>query len=114
MENKNNLVVCLICNKENRSGKYNFSYINSNNCNDNTFKGLRRGNMVAIKRINRETGEVLKTYELYKDEEIIVVDGVIYIVTKEEYSKYINGEIETYEFEEAGFDVENTGDIFKI
>ena len=29
--------------------------------------------MVTIKRINKETGEVIKTYELYKDEEFFQV-----------------------------------------
>nr|DAL86192.1 MAG TPA: hypothetical protein [Caudoviricetes sp.] len=38
----------------------------------------------------------------------------MYIVKKDEYIKYMNGEIDTYEFSEAGFDIENEGDIFKI
>ena len=67
--------------------------------------------MAAIERINRATGNLVKVYE---DEEIIFVDGVLYIVKKDEYIKYMNGEIDTYEFSEAGFDIENEGDIFKI
>ena len=38
----------------------------------------------------------------------------MYIVTEEEYAKYINGEIDTFEFAEAGFYSEYNGDIFKI
>lgn len=70
--------------------------------------------MAAIERINRTTGNIVKVYEVYKDEEIIFVDGVLYVVKKDEYVKYLNGEIDTYEFSEAGFDIENEGDIFKI
>ena len=70
--------------------------------------------MAAIERINRTTGNLVKVYEVYEDEEIIFVDGVLYIVKKDEYIKYMNGEIDTYGFREAGFDIENEGDIFKI
>ena len=70
--------------------------------------------MAVIERINRTTGNIVKVYEVYKDEEIISIDGVLYIAKKDEYIKYINGEINTYEFSEAGFDIENEGDIFKI
>ena len=70
--------------------------------------------MAAIERINRATGNIDKVYEIYKDEEIISIDGVLYIVKKDEYIKYINGKIDTYEFSEAGLDIENEGDIFRI
>lgn len=70
--------------------------------------------MATIERINRATGSLVKVYEVYKDEEIISVDGVLYIVKKDEYVKYMDGAIDTYEFSEAGLDVENAGDIFRI
>lgn len=70
--------------------------------------------MATIERINRTTGNIVKVYEVYKDEEIISIDGVLYIVKKDEYVKYMNGAIDTYEFSEAGLDIENEGDIFKI
>ena len=33
--------------------------------------------MAAIERINRTTGNLVKVYEVYKDEEIISVDEVL-------------------------------------
>ena len=70
--------------------------------------------MAAIERINRATGNIVKVYEVYEGEEIISIDGVLYIVKKDEYIKYMDGAIDTYEFSEAGLDIENEGDIFKI
>ena len=70
--------------------------------------------MAAIERINKVTGNIVKVYEIYEDEEIISIDGVLYIVKKDEYVKYMDGAIDTYEFSEAGLDVENAGDIFRI
>ena len=70
--------------------------------------------MAAIERINRAKGNIVKVYEVYDDEEIISIDGVLYIVKKDEYIKYMDGAIDTYEFSEAGLDIENEGDIFRI
>lgn len=69
---------------------------------------------MILKRVNNKTGEVLNTYELYNDETIIVLDGVLYIVTKEEYDKYLAGELEDFEFKEAGFYTEGENYILKI
>ena len=60
---------------------------------------------MIIKRINKNTGEVLNQYNLHVNEKIIYIENTIYIVTNEEYDKYILGQIEPFEFNDAPYEL---------
>ena len=62
--------------------------------------------MKSIIRYNIKTKEVEHEYEVREGEKIVYIENTLYIVTEEELKKYINGEIETFEFDDAAYELE--------
>lgn len=63
--------------------------------------------MKQIIRYNTKDKEIINEYMLFNsNEKVIQINNAIYIVTTEEFNKYINGEIEPFEFDEPSFELE--------
>lgn len=62
--------------------------------------------MKKIIRIDKANNEIIKEYEIRDYENVIYVEGKIFIVSTKEYNKYIEGEIETYDFDDAPYETE--------
>lgn len=62
--------------------------------------------MKTVKRVDTLTNEVIEVIELYDDEHPILEGDELYILTQEEYEKYKNGTLETFEYG-GGYDTMN-------
>ena len=70
--------------------------------------------MKQIIRYNTKDKEIINEYMVLNNEKVIQINNTIYIATREEFNKYINGEIEPFEFDEPAFELEeNEIFIFK-
>ena len=62
--------------------------------------------MKSLIRYNIKEKFIIKSYPIYEDEIIVQIDNAIYVITQKEFEKYINGEIEVFEFNEPSFELE--------
>ena len=55
---------------------------------------------------NIKTKEIEHEYKVRNDEKIVYIENTLYIVTDDELKKYVSGEIENFEFDDAAYELE--------